>query len=187
MARAAALQNLTVAVIERCHAGLDLDSLRAEVLSRLRRAVPVDALWFSSVDPATLLFTRPYREEIPERVTPYFMQNELLADDLNKWVQLAHDPRGARTLAEATNGRLELSARYRDIFEPLGLGDELRVVLRVRGVCWGYMCLHREQGTVFASDEVEFVRRLAPYVAEGSAPRCYSAPSSSPIWMTRPV
>ena len=167
MAREAVLQNLAVSVIERCHAGLDLDGLRTEVLSRIRRAVPVDALWFASVDPATLLFTRAYREEIPERVTPYFVGNEFLTEDVNKWVELAGDRRGVRSLVEATEGRIEISARYRDIFDPLGLGDELRAVLRVRGVCWGYMCLHREKGALFTTAEMEFVRRLAPHVAEG--------------------
>ena len=167
MDRRAALQNLAVSVIERCNAGLELADLRAEVVRRLRRAVPIDALWFATVDPSTLLFTSAYREEIPERMGPYFVENELLDADVNKWVELARDRRGVRTLVEATGGKLEDSARYRDVFEPLGLGDELRVVLRVRGVCWGYMCLHRERGTAFTEQEGAFVRQLAPHIAEG--------------------
>jgi DNA-binding CsgD family transcriptional regulator len=165
MDRGAAFQNLAVSVIERCTAGLDLDGVRAEVLPRVRRAVPVDAFWLATVDPATLLFTRAHREEIPERVTPYFIENEFLADDVNKWVELARDQRGVRTLFEATRGRPENSARYRDIFQPLGLGDELRVVLRVKGVCWGYMCLHREKGATFTAQEADYIRQLAPHIA----------------------
>lgn len=167
MDRRAVLQNLAVSVIERCNAGLELADLRAEVVRRLRRAVPIDALWFATVDPATLLFTSAYREEIPERVSPYFVENEFLDDDVNKWVELARDRRGVRTLVEATGGKLEDSARYREVFEPLGLGDELRVVLRVRGVSWGYMCLHRELGTPFTAQEAAFVGQLAPHIAEG--------------------
>jgi DNA-binding CsgD family transcriptional regulator len=59
------------------------------------------------------------------------------------------------------------SARYRDIFEPLGLEDELRVVLRSRGSVWGFMCLHREQGSAFSAEEVAFTTRIAPRLAEG--------------------
>jgi DNA-binding CsgD family transcriptional regulator len=62
---------------------------------------------------------------------------------------------------------LETSARYRDIFEPLGLGDELRAVLRTGDACWGFLCLHREVGAAFTSEEIEYVRRLAPRLAEG--------------------
>lgn len=165
--RRAVLQNLAASVVESCHAGLDLEAMRQEVLPRLRRAVPIDALWFATVDPATLLFTRAYREEIPENTGPYFVQNEFLNDDVNKWVELARDRRGARTLVDATHGRLDSSPRYRDIFEPLGLGDELRVVLRVRGVSWGYMCLHREHGSAFSPDETAYLRQLSPHLAEG--------------------
>ena len=39
---------------------------------------------------------------------------------------------------QATDGHPARSDRYRDIFAPLGLQDELRGVLRIRGVCWGY-------------------------------------------------
>jgi DNA-binding CsgD family transcriptional regulator len=154
-------------MVDRCHAGLDLDGLRREVLPRLRRAVPVDALWLATADPATLLFTQAYREEIPASTGPYFVENEFLSDDVNKWVELARDKRGVRTLAEATEGRLESSARYRDVFEPLGLGDELRVVLRVRGACWGFMCLHRERGAPFTHEEALYLQQLAPHIADG--------------------
>jgi DNA-binding CsgD family transcriptional regulator len=62
---------------------------------------------------------------------------------------------------------METSARYRDIFRPLGFGDELRAVFRVGGACWGYMCLHREAGAPFSRQEVAFVHGLAPCVADG--------------------
>ena len=162
-----ALDNLAAAVARACRSGLDPDALRAAVLPRLRKVVPVDALWWAAADPATLLFTRSYREELPEESGPYFVENEFLHDDVNKWTDLARDASGVRTLMQATDGRPARSDRYRDIFAPLGLQDELRVVLRVRDTCWGYLCLHREAGQVFSRDEALFVQRLAPHLAEG--------------------
>jgi DNA-binding CsgD family transcriptional regulator len=70
-------------------------------------------------------------------------------------------------MAAATDGRLARSPRYRDIFEPLGLADELRAVLRSRGAVWGFMCLHRERGAVFSAQEQGFIHRIAPHLAEG--------------------
>ncbi len=67
----------------------------------------------------------------------------------------------------ATGGHPHSSDRYRDIFAPLGLQDELRAVLRVRDTCWGYICLHREAPHEFSPDEARFVQRLAPHLAEG--------------------
>jgi DNA-binding CsgD family transcriptional regulator len=163
-----ALGNLAASVIETCRSGLDPDALRSAVLPRLRKVVPVDALWWAAADPATLLFTRSYREELPEESGPYFVENEFLHDDVNKWTDLARDSAGVRTLMQATDGHPARSPRYRDIFAPLGLQDELRAVLRVRGACWGYICLHREMAqAVFSPEEARFVQRLAPHLAEG--------------------
>jgi len=161
------LENLTGAIVEICRSGLPPDVLRDRVLSRLRRAVPFDAAFWSTVDPATLLFTRPYQEEIPAETVPYFVQNEFLDDDVNKWAALARERVGVRTLVAATAGEVDASPRYRDIFRPLGLGDELRAVLRSGGVCWGLVCLHREAGACFSEEEVRYVGRLAPHLAEG--------------------
>jgi DNA-binding CsgD family transcriptional regulator len=154
-------------IIELCRLGLDPETLRARLLPRLRRAVPVDGLWWATADPATLLFTRTYQEEIPERTKPYFLENEFVTDDVNKWVDVARDPDGVRTLWRATRGVMSRSARYTDIFHPLGFGDELRAVFRVQGECWGFICLHREGRRPFSPEEELFIKTIAPHVALG--------------------
>jgi DNA-binding CsgD family transcriptional regulator len=157
----------TAAIITTCRSGLAPQQLKGQVLARLRRVVPVDAVWWATCDPATLLFTQAYREGIPERTTPYFIGNEFLAADVNKWAELACDPGGVRSLAQATGGDLEASPRYREVFQPLGMADELRAVLRAGGACWGLMCLHRETGRLFTGWEARYLRMLAPHLAEG--------------------
>jgi DNA-binding CsgD family transcriptional regulator len=143
------------------------DALWGRWLDRLRRAVPFDAAFWATVDPTTLLFTSPHQEDIPLELAPAFIQNEYFDDDVNKWTALARDTAGGvRTLAAATRGDLAASARYREIFRPLGLGDELRAVARVDGACWGYLCLHREAGHAFTSADVRYVRQLAPQMAD---------------------
>ncbi|MBV9337838.1 MAG: helix-turn-helix transcriptional regulator [Solirubrobacterales bacterium] len=163
----ATLENLTAAIVESCRSGLSPEALRDQVLTRLRRAVPFDAAFWSTVDPTTMLQTRPHQDGIPAETIPYFIENEFFEADVNKWTGLAAHRLGVRTLAQATGGEMEASPRYRDIFRPLGFGDELRAVFRVGGACWGYMCLHREAGTPFSHHEVAYVHRLAPHVAEG--------------------
>lgn len=152
-------------IIELCRMGLCPETLRTRLLPRLRRAVPVDGVWWATADPATLLFTGTYQEEIPERTRTFFLDNEFIADDVNKWVDLARDPDGVGTLLQATGGDMSRSARYTEVFEPLGFGDELRAVFRVQGACWGYMCLHREAGRGFSADEALSIKKIAPHVA----------------------
>jgi hypothetical protein len=146
MKRGSVLDHRARAIAEVCRSGVPPAVLWERVLAKLRPAVPFDAAFWATVDPSTLLFTQPRQREIPAGATDYFVQNEFLADDVNKWTTLARDRIGVRTLVEATAGKVEASPRYRDIFRPLGLGDELRAVFRSAGACWGYMCLHREAG-----------------------------------------
>jgi DNA-binding CsgD family transcriptional regulator len=155
------------AIADLCRAGHAPAALRDGVLARLRATVPFDAAFWTTLDPVTLLFTAPHQEDIPPETAPYLVDNEFLGDDVMPFVALARDRTGVRTLAQVTGGQLEASARYRDVFRPLGLGDELRAVLRVGGVSWGCLCLHREAGTAFSEAEAAFVRRIAPSVAEG--------------------
>src|ERR1700722_7720433 len=116
-----AADNLVAAVASVCRSGLDADALRAAVLPRLRKAVPGDPLWWASADPATLLFTRSYREELPEASGPYFIENEFLRRDVNKWTELSRKATGVGTLMQATGRQPHSSERDRDIFAPLGL------------------------------------------------------------------
>jgi DNA-binding CsgD family transcriptional regulator len=154
-------------IIEVCQTGLDPEALRGQLLPLLKRAVPADAIWWATADPATLLFTGTYQEQIPATATPYFLQNEFLADDVNKWTDVARHRDGVRTLSDTTDGVMSRSARYSEIFEPLGFGDELRAVFRVHGASWGFVCLHREARRPFLLEDVQFMKHIAPHVALG--------------------
>jgi DNA-binding CsgD family transcriptional regulator len=167
MKKGPVLDHLTRAIVQICRSGVPPTILWERVLGQLRRAVPFDAAFWATVDPATLLFTQPRQEEIPTSAAAYFIHNEFIADDVNKWTTLARDRIGVRTLLEATAGQLQASPRYRDVFRPLGLGDELRAVFRSAGACWGYMCLHREAGGAFSRDEILYVHRIASHVGDG--------------------
>ena len=167
---------MTAAVVERhvdelrrrCYVGLDVASLRQEVLGRLRRLVPIDAAFFATVDPETLLFTSVVTEDPLASATELFLDNEFGQDDVNKFAVLARADDSVSSLDRATNGDRRSSARYAEVMAPLELGDELRAALVSKGRCWGVMCLHRQSSPAgFTPDELELVRRLAPHIGEG--------------------
>jgi DNA-binding CsgD family transcriptional regulator len=152
----------------RCHAGLSTAELASEVLGRLRTIMSVDAAFFASVDPTTLLFTSAVHEEPLMGAAQMFLDNELGQDDVNKFTVLAAAAQPVRSLDDATRDDRGSSARYRDIMAPLGLGDELRAALRIDATTWGVMCLHREDGpTGFSADDAKILGRVAPHVAYG--------------------
>ncbi|WP_432874728.1 LuxR C-terminal-related transcriptional regulator [Kribbella sp. CA-245084] len=155
-------------LIQRCYAGLDADQLRSEVLARLRGVLTVDAAFFATVDPATVLFTSAMVDEPLGAITEQFIANEFGQDDVNKFAVLAGGRDPVRSLGQATKGDWGSSPRYAELMRPLGLGDELRAALMSNGRCWGVLCLHRETAeSGFATQEIQLVRRLAPHLAEG--------------------
>ena len=155
-------------IVRLSHAGLDPIALRREVLRVMKRIIPIDAAFFATTDPATVLFTSAIADEILLRQTPSFLENEFLQDDTNKFVQLTRGRNHVKSLHEGTKGDMTASRRYREILEPVALGDELRAVLLVDGACWGVLCLHREKAVaVFTPAERAFLARVAPHIAVG--------------------
>jgi DNA-binding CsgD family transcriptional regulator len=150
-----------------CHSGLDSSGLRPEVLRTLRAIMPVDAAFFATADPDTLLFTGAWAEEPLAAATHLFLDNEFAGDDVNKFAALAGSGRHVGSLDQATRSERAASPRYREIMRPLGLGDELRAALVVDGRCWGYVCLHREDGHAgFVAAEAATLARIAPHIAQ---------------------
>lgn len=163
-----ALDRQVEAIVAVCRADLGPAELRDDVLRRLRMLVPIDAVFFATVDPATLLFTSAMADEPLGSATEHFMDNEFGRADVNKFAALAASALPVSSLDRATTGHRQVSPRYREIMAPLSLGDELRAALVSAGRCWGVMCLHREDTpSGFTDSELRLVARLAPHVAEG--------------------
>ena len=155
-------------VVHACYsAGGDVGSVRARLLYALRRVVPFDAAFMACVDPDTLLFTTAFAEEPLADAGPLFLDNEFSVEtDVNRFVDLARLRHPVASLDEVTKGERAVSARWREIMGPLGLGDELRVALRVDGTVWGVLCLHRCGSNSFSAADMAVLRRVAPHAGE---------------------
>lgn len=149
------------------YSGLGSVELRVALIAELARVVTFDAAFLPAADPVTLLYTGAVRHGMPDGMTPRFLDNEFHVPDVNKFRTLAQQLRPVATLDAATGGERSASPRYRDIMNPIGLGDELRVVFRTGRTTWGYACLHRAEGTSFDDREVAFTESVAPHVGEG--------------------
>jgi hypothetical protein len=152
VARRAGLAAAERDVIRHCYRGLEVAELQRRVLVSLRRAVPIDAAFVATADPETLLFTGAYSEAPLAELAPLFLDNELGGGDVNAFTALAGASVHVASLDVATRRDRLASARYRDIMRPIGLGDELRAALVAAGACWGYLCLHRQDGRLGLAD-----------------------------------
>ena len=155
-------------VVRRCSAGLRGTEFQVEVVRAIHALLPVDAVFFATADPGTLLLTGIFAEQPLINVADQFLDNEFGHDDVNKFQSLATGARHVATLDSATHGERRSSARYRDIMGPLGLGDELRAALVTPSGCWGYLCLHRAASlSGFTPAEVRLIGRMAASLGNG--------------------
>jgi DNA-binding CsgD family transcriptional regulator len=143
--------------------------------------------FFSTVDPATLLFTGAVIDPVLERAAPLFVENEFLQDDVLKVRWLAQTRRPVGTLYEVTQGDPRRSSRYRTILAPINMGNELRAVFLTDGACWGSLCLHRENGSApFTPAELSLLKLLTPHIAEGLRKALLIDSATSPNTPDRP-
>ncbi len=106
-------------------------------------------------------------EGIPPGNSRRFFEIEYTSDDFNRFAELARRRRPIGSLSRATDGDLTRSRRYREVFGPLGIGEDLRVALKSAGACWGYLVLHRSPDHPFTGAEADYVLSLAEHLAEG--------------------
>jgi DNA-binding CsgD family transcriptional regulator len=163
-----ATARLEADLVRRCYAGLSAGAFQAEAVRSLHRLLTVDAVFFATADPATLLFTGAFAEDPLGAATPQFLDNEFGHDDVNKFQSLAAGSGRVATLDAATRGERAGSARYREVMAPMGLGDELRAALVTPSGCWGYLCLHRADSPHgFTAAEARLIGRLATHLGQG--------------------
>ena len=149
--------------------GLDLPTFWRESTEAVAAAVPhfMSPCWYT-FDPASLLVTSHFQEGLPE-IPAEWLAHEYLEDDFHDMAGVARSERGISTLHEATGGDPSRSPRWQANME-MGGDQELLVALRTQaGDAWGMLGLYREPGRPqFDADELDFLRAVAPYLADGA-------------------
>lgn len=157
---------LALAVQRICDAAEDETTLLADVATRLRPVIDYDAAAWLTTDPATLLFTNGVIEGFDAEVCHPWFENELLTDDVHKFVELARGRRVA-SLSSAHDAHRS-SSRWNDLMRPIGLDAEIRGAFADESGCWGVVELHREAGRPdFAPEEAALLGTLSATVARG--------------------
>jgi DNA-binding CsgD family transcriptional regulator len=150
--------------------GLDLVTFWQESTEALAKVVPhyMSPCWYT-LDPASLLVTSHYQTGLPE-LPPEWLAYEYFEDDYHKLADVARSEQGITTLYEATGGDPARSAAWNLYMQPLGAEHEMFVALRTRsGDLWGILGLYREPGRpAFSQADFQFLRELAPHLAEGA-------------------
>ena len=149
--------------------GLDLVTFWRAASDVFTTAVPhyMAPCWYT-MDPASLLVTSHFSEDLPE-LPPEWLAAEYYEDDVNQLADVARSERGISTLFEATGGNPSSSPRWHDNMV-YGGDQELIAALRTdRGAVWGALGLYRETGQApFDAEDFAFIETVSPLLAEGA-------------------
>jgi len=156
--------------------GLDVVSLWREATEVIAPVVPhyMGPCWYT-LDPASLLITSHFNEYVSV-LPPDALALEYYGDDVNKLADVARTPGGVSTLHDATGGDPSSSPRWQANIQLGGDQELIAGLTTASGHAWGGLGLYREVGDpMFDPDEIEFVRPVAPLLAEALGERCCSA------------
>lgn len=149
--------------------GHDVVTFLQEVSEAVESVVPhyMTPCWFT-LDPASLLVTSHYQTTSFELPADW-LAHEYFEDDAHKVADVARSERGVSSIHEATGGDPSRSQGWTKYVQPYGGDQELYVALRTRGEAWGLLSLYREKGApAFDTAEIDFLREVAPSIAEGT-------------------
>lgn len=159
--------------------GLDAATFLSAAASELRRAVPFDpdALpnpYWVTLDPASLLVTSLIERGLGgwqcEMSPQEWMAFEYGSDAIgNRISDVVRNPRGLQTSSDLYRAQPGRTDEYREVLASIGVKHEVLVALRTAdGADWGAFYLTREAGQPdFDAEELEFLRLVAPYLADG--------------------
>jgi DNA-binding CsgD family transcriptional regulator len=144
----------------------DVQTLSDLASAHLQQVVGCGPVFLAAADPLTLHFVRESRYDISDEVAARFFAHEIGVPDVVKFRSLADARHPVGTLYRATDRAPHTSARWREVIEPLGWGDELRAAIRDGGRTWGFLCLHRVSSEPpFDDSDVDVVRTISQQVA----------------------
>ena len=151
-------------------AGLSVSELHTAAIELVGRTVGSELTCWASIDPETQVISTmvsgPAR--VPADYEPRLAEAEYSADEPHTFAALAREGTTVARLSDLPAADLRRSARLHRVWRPLGMAEELRVMFRVDGVCWGGAGMIRSR-LDFTPREAEFLTAVAPAI--GAATR----------------
>lgn len=146
--------------------GVGVGELHAAALALVERTVGADLVCCASIDPETLVICSMVSGEarIAPAYEPLLAAAEYSPGEPHRYAALALRGQPVARSSELLERDLARSLRFNEVWRPMGIDRELRVLFLADGACWGAIGMVRT-GLDFGDREVEFLAAVAPAVA----------------------
>ncbi len=146
--------------------GLGVSDLHAAAIRLIEARVGTDLTCWVTIDPETLVFSGVTNGE--SQVAPEYEQSlaesEYSAGEPHTFAALALRKTPSAKLSDMPERERNRSLRFNNVWRPLGVDEELRVLFLTDGACWGAAGMVRT-GQDFTDRETEFLTAVAPAIA----------------------
>lgn len=151
-------------------AGVSVGELHSAAIHLVERTISTEMTCWASIDPETQVISSMVSgaNRIPAEYETRLAEAEYSLDEPHTFAALARRGDVLARLSDLPAEDRWRSSRLHDIWGPLGIDEELRVMFRAGGVCWGGAGMVRS-GADFTARELEFLAAIAPAI--GSATR----------------
>jgi DNA-binding CsgD family transcriptional regulator len=146
--------------------GLGVSELHAAAIRLIDANVSTDLTCWVTIDPETLVFSGVTNGE-PQVAPEYesrLAESEYSAGEPHRFATLALRKMPSAKLSDMPERERNRCLRFNNVWRPLGVDEELRVLFLADGACWGAAGMVRT-GRDFSDRETEFLTAVAPAIA----------------------
>jgi DNA-binding CsgD family transcriptional regulator len=146
--------------------GLGVSDLHAAAIDLVSRSVGTDLTCWASIDPETLVISTMAngKTRIGPEFEPLLARAEYSPGEPHAFAELALRRQPMARLSDLPARDRDRSTRFTEVWHPLGIDQEIRVMFLVDGACWGAAGMVRT-GCDFTDRETEFLAAVAPALA----------------------
>jgi DNA-binding CsgD family transcriptional regulator len=168
--------------------GLGVTELHAEAIRLVCREISTELTCWATIDPETLVISTMASGEtrIPAEYEPLLAEAEYATAEPHRFAALAARKQSVATLSELPERERRHSIRLNQVWRPLGLDRELRVLFLADAACWGAAGMVRA-GRDFTDREMEFLAAVAPAIASATRLAVRSELHGTPLGTGRAI
>ncbi len=149
--------------------GLGVSDLHTAAMGLIEDTVRTDLACWATIDPETLVISTMTSGDarIPPEYEQRLAESEYSIDEPHRFATLARRKESTAKLSDLPELDRTRSARLNNVWRPLGIDQELRVMFLADGTCWGAAGMVRA-GRDFTDRETNFLTEVAPTIASAT-------------------
>jgi hypothetical protein len=147
--------------------GLGVSDLHNAAIQLIENRVGTDLTCWATIDPETLVISAMTGARVAPDYELWLAESEYSANEPHTFATLAQRRQPMARFTDLSDRDRTRSIRFNEVWRPLGVNQELRVLFLADGACWGAAGMVRT-GRDFTDRESEFLTAVAPAIASAT-------------------